>query len=160
MRHEQPLRILVACLALALAAALAPASAQTAADTMQQVRDSARKDKRAFVEQQLKLDEAQAKAFWPLYERYQKELLAINRRSTVAVVDYVNVQDRLTDGAAGQLLRELTAIDTDRAKLKEAYLKRFLKVLPGKQVARYYQLENKIQAVQEYDSTSQIPLVK
>jgi hypothetical protein len=154
------LRACLASSALALVAVPASSWAQTAAETMQQVRDSAHKDKRALVEQQLKLDPAQAKDFWPLYERYQQDLLAINRRSTVAVVDYVNVQDRLTDGAAQQLLREITAVETDRAKLNEAYLKRFLKVLPGKQVARYYQLESKIHAVQAYDSASQIPLVK
>ena len=160
MRIDQHCRVVIAWLAFALAATLTPAFAQTAADPMQQVRDSARKDKRAFIEQQLKLDETQAKDFWPLYERYQKELLAINRRSTVAVVEYVNVQDRLTDGAAEQLLREFTAIDADRAKLNQTYLKRFLKVLPGKQVARYYQLESKIRADQDYDTASQIALIK
>jgi len=33
-------------------------------------------------------------------------------------------------------------------------------VLPAKKVARYYQLENKIQAVIRYDLVDKIPLVK
>jgi len=33
-------------------------------------------------------------------------------------------------------------------------------VLPAKKVARYYQLENKIQAVGRYDLAEKIPLVK
>ncbi|HET7794866.1 MAG TPA: hypothetical protein VFL64_15900 [Rhizobacter sp.] len=152
---------LFAGLALAVcAAAHTPALAQTADETMQQVRTQARGDKRAFVAQQLRLDDAQAKAFWPLYDRFQKDLLAINRRGTVAMVGYVNVQDRLTDGAAEQFLRELAAVDAERSKLNQTYLKRFLKVLPGKQVARYLQLENKIRVVEEYDLASQITLVK
>lgn len=160
MTYQRIWRHLVACLALSMVGALAPLAAQTPEDTMQQVREKARADKRAFIAQQMRLDEAQAKGFWPLYDRYQQELLAINRRSTVAVVDYVNVQDRLTDGAAEQLLRQMASIATDRAKLNQAYLKRLLKVMPGKQVARYFQLENKIRAVEEYDSATQIALVK
>ena len=153
-------KFLLAGLLLGLSAMQVPAHAQTADDTMQQVRAQVRGDKRALIAQQMQLDEGQAKAFWPVYDRYQKDLLAINRRDTQAMVGYINVQDRLTDGAAEQFLRELAAVDAERAKLNQAYLKRFLKVLPGKQVARYFQLENKIRVVEQYDLASQITLVK
>ena len=141
-------------------ATLAPALAQTAADTMQQVRTQARADKRAFVEQQLRLDAPTAQKFWPVYDSYQKDLGAINQRWSVALVDYVNVSERLSDAAAAQLLQRMTTIAADRARLDQSYLKRFLKVLPGKQVARYYQLENKVRAVEEYDAAAQVPLVR
>jgi hypothetical protein len=39
------------------------------------------------------------------------------------------------------------------------FLPKFRKVLPEKKVARYYQLENKINAVVEYELAKQIPLV-
>ena len=58
------------------------------------------------------------------------------------------------------MLRQLTSIATDRAKLNQSYAKRFLGVLPGKQAARYFQLENKIRAVEEWDLAVQVPLVK
>ena len=151
---------LLACSVLSLSAAYTPTYAQAVDDTMQQVRTQARSDKRAFVAKQLQLTESQAKAFWPLYESYQKDLQAINARAATTVVDYVNVEDRLTDAAAAQLLRELSAISNDRNKLNQSYTKRFLKAVPGKQAARYFQIENKIRAVEEYDVATRIPLVK
>ena len=76
------------------------------------------------------------------------------------MVDYIGVDDRLSDAAAEQFLRKLGAVANDRNKLNQTYQKRFLKVLPGKKAARYFQLENKIRAVEEYDLATRIPLVK
>jgi hypothetical protein len=45
-------------------------------------------------------------------------------------------------------------------KLRQSYLPKFRKVLSEKKVARYYQLENKVEAVIEYDIAKQIPLMK
>ena len=45
-------------------------------------------------------------------------------------------------------------------KLKKSYLSKFKAVLPPKKVARYYQLENKIQAVIAFQLADRIPLVK
>jgi hypothetical protein len=39
-------------------------------------------------------------------------------------------------------------------------VKQFAKVLPGTKVARFYQIENKLDAVVRYEMAGQIPLVK
>jgi hypothetical protein len=45
-------------------------------------------------------------------------------------------------------------------KLRQAYLPKFRKVLPETKVVRYYQIENKINAVLMYELAKNIPLVK
>jgi hypothetical protein len=52
------------------------------------------------------------------------------------------------------------AIEGERVTLMKSFLPKFRKVLPEKKVARYYQLENKIDAVVNYGLARQIPLVK
>jgi hypothetical protein len=52
------------------------------------------------------------------------------------------------------------SIESDRLKLKKEYLPKFRKVLSEKKVARYYQLENKIEAIVNYEVAKVIPLVK
>jgi hypothetical protein len=74
--------------------------------------------------------------------------------------DYARNYNTLTDGKANQLLITNLALEKDLLKLRESYLAKFSAVLPQKKVARYYQLENKIQAVIRYDLADQIPLVK
>ena len=65
----------------------------------------------------------------------------------------------LTEGLAGQLVTEIVAIEGDRAKLMQSYLPKFRKILPARKAARYYQIENKIRAVLNYDLADTIPLV-
>jgi Spy/CpxP family protein refolding chaperone len=150
----------LATLALCAAAPMALAQQQGGSpDNIQIARERARKDKKAFVAEQLKLTDSQAKNFWPVYERYQKELGAIQQRQNMAAIDYVNASDKLTDMNAARILGLLAGADVDRAKLDQIYLKRFLKVIPGKQVARYYQIENKLRVAEEYDTARTYPLV-
>jgi hypothetical protein len=66
----------------------------------------------------------------------------------------------MTDAAANKLVDEAVAIESDRTKLAQSYLPNFKKVLPPPKVARYYQIENKIRAVVNYELAERIPLVK
>ena len=44
-------------------------------------------------------------------------------------------------------------------KVRKGFLPRFLKVLPARKVARFYQIENKADALLRVDVTEQVPLV-
>jgi hypothetical protein len=57
-------------------------------------------------------------------------------------------------------LKKNLSLENEILQLKTSYLPKFKAVLPAKKVARYYQLENKIQAVGRYDLADKIPLVK
>jgi hypothetical protein len=66
----------------------------------------------------------------------------------------------MSDQVAKRLVDEYLTIEAARQKLRQTYLPRFRKVLREKQVARYYQLENKVQAAVSYELAAEIPLVK
>ena len=44
--------------------------------------------------------------------------------------------------------------------MRRTYFGDFTKVLPGKKVARFYQIENKMDAVIRYDLADEIPVVE
>jgi len=58
------------------------------------------------------------------------------------------------------LLDEYLTIERLRQKVRDGYLPKFRKVLSEIKVARYYQIENKISAVVNYELAKQIPLLK
>src|SRR3989304_1982235 len=66
----------------------------------------------------------------------------------------------LTDEVAKRLVGDYLAIEQDRIHLKQSYLPKLREVLPEKKVARYFQIENKIEAAVRYDLAEKIPLVK
>jgi len=163
MKADRTLRV-----ALVLAAALAtsPAWAQSKpeaakpADNMQILRDKLQGDKKLLVATNMELTEAEAKAFWPVYEAYQKDLHKINDQMATTIVGYAKEYKAgsLTDAKALSLLNESIAIEEAETKLKRTYLPKLGKVLPGRKVARYMQLENKIRAVIKYEIAGEVPL--
>ena len=130
------------------------------ADTNQLVREKIQADKKLFVAENMQLTEAEAKAFWPVYENYQKDLGKIVDRAKKLIEDYAKNYQSMTDATAKKLLDDMISIENDRLKLKKDYLPKFRKVLSDKKTARYYQLENKIFAVVSYELAQVIPLVK
>jgi hypothetical protein len=142
-------------------AMVAPAISQDKpADNMQILREKIRADKKLLVAENMQLTEAEAKAFWPLYERYQDELFLLRARSTKLIKDYADAYEKMTNDTARKLLDEYMTVETLQLKLRQAYLPRFRKVLPEVKVVRYYQIENKIQAALFYELGGKIPLIK
>ena len=108
------------------------------------------------------MTDEQGKAFWPIYDEYQKELQAINKRMMTLIGDYADAwnNDMLSDAKAQELLDEALAIDESEVALQKKYAARLKGVLPAKLVARYYQIESKIRAAINFDLAGEIPLVQ
>ena len=138
-----------------------PAFAQDKpADNMQIVLEKARADKKLFVATNMELNETEAKAFWPVYEKYQDELFLLRSRTAKLINDYAKSFNDMTDQEAKVLLDEVMTIESLGLELRKAYLPQFRQVLPEKRVARYFQIENKIQAALYYELAKEIPLVQ
>ena len=130
------------------------------AGNMQIVREKIRADKKLFVAKNMQLTEAVAKAFWPVYERYQDELFLLRARTLKLINDYAEAYEKMTNDTAKRLLDEYMTIETLGLKLRQAYLPKFREVLPEVKVVRYYQIENKINAALMYELGANIPLMK
>jgi hypothetical protein len=130
------------------------------ADNMQLVREKIQTDKKLFIAQNMNLTESEAKVFWPVYENYQKDLAKLVDKTVKLVENYAANYQTMTEEAAKELINGYLAIEGERVTLMKSFLPKFRKVLPEKKVARYYQLENKIDAVVNYGLARQIPLVK
>lgn len=130
------------------------------ADNMQLVREKIETDKKLFIAQNMNLTESEAKVFWPVYENYQKDLGKLVDKTVKLIDNYATNYETMTEEAAKELINGYLAIEGERVALMKSFLPKFRKVLPEKKVARYYQLENKINAVVKYGLASQIPLVK
>jgi hypothetical protein len=129
------------------------------ADNMQLVREKIKTDKKLFIAQNVNLTESEAKVFWPVYEDYQKELGKLLDKTAKLIDNYAANYQTMTEKAAKELIDGYLAIETERVTLMKSFLPKFRKVLPEKKVARYYQLENKINAVVKYELAKLIPLV-
>jgi hypothetical protein len=132
------------------------------ADNMQILRDKVKAGKKLLVAANMELTESEAKGFWPVYEKYQKDLSAINQRIINLIESYAEAYraGNITDEKARNLTSELVAIEQSEGGLQASYVPKLSKVLPPKKVARYLQIENKIRAAVKYGLAAEIPLVE
>jgi hypothetical protein len=152
--------LLMIVLTVSLLVFAVSAVAQDTDDTLQILLEKIKADKKLLVAQNMQLTEAQAKAFWPVYEQYQSELFLLRARTLKLVADYAATYDTMTKGTAKKLLDELLALQAFRPKLASQYLPKFRKALPDAKVVRYYQIENKIDAALNWELAKGIPLMK
>lgn len=158
------MNVRLAALVIAFAVAVSPLAAaqDKAADVtdMQALRDAVRADKRAYVASLIKLTDAEAKRFWPIYDSYQRNLDITNRERVVAVQEFMFRDKPLTNLAAKQYASRLLALDEAEIKARRTMRNRVMRALPAVKAARYMQLEQKINAVQDYDLAVAVPLVR
>ncbi|KIO49813.1 hypothetical protein [Nitrosospira sp. NpAV] len=132
------------------------------ASNMDILREKVVADKKFVVANNMKLTEAEAKTFWPIYDAYQQDLHEINERMAKLISDYALAYNKgaVPDETARKLLDEAIAVEQAEVKLKQSYVPKLSKVLPGVKVARYLQIENKIRAIVRYDLAAAIPLME
>jgi Spy/CpxP family protein refolding chaperone len=127
---------------------------------MQTLQAAVRADKRGYVASALALTDAEAAKFWPVYDAYQTQLDAANRRRTVALLGVEGRASTISDLYARNVVKELVAADDAELKARRTLRDRVMKALPTRKAIRYLQLESKIRAAQDYDLATTIPLIK
>jgi hypothetical protein len=156
----QKIRLALVLMLLVMVWPVLASAQEKPAQTMQFVVEKIRADKQLFVAENMKLTEAEAQLFWPVYARYQDELFLLRARTLGLISAYAEAYGKMDNDTAKQILDELIAIEAVGPKLRMAFLPEFQKALPNVKVVRYYQIENKINAALMYDLAAQIPLIQ
>ena len=152
-------RVLAVLLLFVFAAAQAGAGEADEA-SMEILRDTLRSNKKALVAVNLELSDEEARAFWPVYDRYQAELAVVGDRLLQVIDDYKRTFGSTTDEQARKLVDDYLDIERDRVELRRSYVEPFAEALPGRKLMRFYQIENKIDAVMRYELAASIPVIE
>jgi hypothetical protein len=152
----------IACTA-AVILALSPgrALAQTADQwtQLQQLQADLKADRQAVVAANLPMTDGEAKAFWPVYKEYRGGVEKLGERIAGLISAYAANYTTMNDTKAEAFFTEMLAIDRDRLTLREKYMPRVRAVLPATKAARFFQIENKLDAIVNLSIASEIPLV-
>ena len=140
--------------------AVAVVSAQTADDAIQLTRSAIQTERQAVVAANLGLNESESAVFWPMYRDYRNAVeQAADARVDILTRLFSNYET-LTDDEAMSLLNDHLAFEKEMLKIRTSYAKKMSKVLSGRTVARFFQIENKMDAIIDYEMAGEIPLVK
>ena len=106
------------------------------------------------------LTDSESQAFWPLYRDWRAAMAGLGDRKAEIAQRIAEDYDDLSEQESKQMVDEWLRLEGEELKLKKSYLKRFRKILPEKKAARFFQLENKLDAIVYYDLAQQLPLVE
>lgn len=124
------------------------------------LRKDLRSEKKQIVAANMLLTEAEAQKFWPVYDEYTVEAAKINDAKLSVIKEYVQTYDTLNDAQAERMVKTWSAADEATVQLRLKYLPIFQKALPGKKVARFFQVDRRIGSVIDLQLASEIPLVE
>ena len=155
---KRPVVVVGALAAAALLGLAAAATAQTVKETLEVTRQAIESQRRVLVSGALPLTDAEADAFWPLYDDYEKERRPLDEQANKVVADFLAKGATLTDAQAKAMVEKALEIDAGKLRVRQAWLGRMLKAIPPRKVARFYQIDNKLDSVVRADLAKQIPL--
>lgn len=137
----------------------ASAFAQTEAD-IQMTRAEIQKARQAIIAKAITLTEEESLKFWPAYRNYRLDMARVGDRIVRVINEFFKSDAPLTEEQANRLIDEFLDIKAKEVEVRRKHVKIFRKLLPATKVARFFQLENKLDAAVNYELARTIPLAR
>ena len=118
--------------------------------------------RKEIIREDLHITVVEEAAFWPLYAKYRAQLMPIQDRYVALTSNYIRQYESgiLTDKYAEEMLQDYFSIKSDLLTTRRKYIRKFKKILPMLKVARFYQLENKMNADIDAELAFLVPLIE
>ena len=129
------------------------------APAIAELRQDAGQDRRNIVRANMLLTETESARFWPLYDEYRAERQKIGDRRVRLITDFLAQENAMTEDEARALANEDFAIEKDTGELKAKWYKKMAKVLSERTVARFFHIDEKLDAAADLALAANIPLI-
>jgi hypothetical protein len=116
-------------------------------------------DRHDVVAASMLLTKSEGETFWPLYDQYRAEQGALVDSKIRLIGDYIASRDSMSQDEAAELVKNALAIEKKKIAIKEDYVAKMSKVLSARTVARFFQIDNKLDAVIDVELAARIPLI-
>ena len=138
-----------------------PASGPTVSEQdIELLRSDIRSAKKQIIAENMKLTNAQAEKFWPVYDAYAQETSKLGDARYALIKEYASHYEDMTDAQAESLVKKMATLDEQTATLRQQWIPKFGEVLTGKQTALFFQLDRRINLLLELQFAANIPIVK
>lgn len=106
----------------------------------------------------IRLDEAQAKAFWPLKSQYDAELKALGETRGALLREYAKVSKTATAEQAKDIAARSFKLDDDRNALRRKYFDLIAEKVSPLAAAQWLQLERQFETMMDLKIQAVVPL--
>jgi hypothetical protein len=135
-------------------------SLNTSDQDIEMMRRDLRARKQQIIGENLRLNDAEAEKFWPLYHHYADDLKEIYNEKFRLLKQYDENWGSMSDQDALIYIRRWLEMDEKAQALRLEYVPKINQVLTGKKLATFFQLERRVNLMIEVQLASQIPLAQ
>ena len=126
---------------------------------IQMLRQEVGKDRRELVKANMLLTNSEAARFWPIYDEYRAEMNKIGDKRVKLITDFAANRESMSEDEGMRLLNERLDIEKEKNDLRGDYVKKFNKELSARTTARFFQIDQKLDAAVEAVLSAKIPLI-
>ena len=131
-----------------------------AQDDLKSASEVIRNQRKVYIEKIMEFTLEEKESFWLLYTEYESGLSKIREKRIELATSIFKKRGILSDDEAITMLNQRMKIDVDELKYKLSYVSKFMKVLSGRKVARFYQAENRFDTAAIAELYSNIPGIR
>jgi hypothetical protein len=126
--------------------------------TIESLRADLRADKTELITQVMSFSADEGKIFWPVYRKYETELIALNDQRSALIKRYSEKYASMTDPDAKAILGQALDFETKRAELKQKYAREFERAgLSPVTTTKFFQFEHRLDALVDLQLASELP---
>ncbi|MCX6246006.1 MAG: hypothetical protein NTU98_15035 [Bacteroidetes bacterium] len=101
----------------------------------------------------------QDSAFWPVYNKYENERLALGSQRVAMIDEYMKAIENITEAKATEMVDKGVALEIKFKNLQKKYFTEMAKKIGPVKAAQFYQFENYINNVINLTIQESIPFV-
>jgi hypothetical protein len=116
-----------------------------------------RADRETVITQAMAFSDKDAAVFWPIYRKYEYERSSLDDRRVAVIKEYAAKYSTLTDADAKAMAERMLDSESRIVDLKKTYFKKLNKVLPSLTVAKFFQLEHRMDLLTDMKVEAALP---
>ena len=123
------------------------------------LRRDLRADKKKLIALNVPLTEIEATKFWPVYDQYAADMARHNDEFYALIKDYAQKQKTITDAEAIGMISKWADLQVRVSQTRLKYIPLVEKVIPGRKAALFFQIDRRLYALMDLQTSMQIPLL-
>jgi hypothetical protein len=110
-----------------------------------------------IIKEAMQFKPQESSVFWPIYKEYQAEVSKLNDERVQLIKSYAEKFSTITDADAKAMAEKAFDLESRRTELKKKYFKKFNEQLPATTVAKFFQLEHRLDLLVNLKLASELP---
>jgi len=132
--------------------------AQSVEDYVQLIKADLDAERKAIFIENMKFNEEESKAFWPVYDEYRAEHGKLGKERLEIYKEYIDNYENLNSEKGDELMTRYFSLNEGLLNLEKKYFNSMKEALSTQRAVQFFQIEHRINALIQLEIMSALPI--